>query len=448
VSYYDQDGIYSSPSRATYEVPLNTRAQQNIQNTQNIQNANPNEFGAYFLERANTYEDLLTEDTFTGADEYVGEGQDNWSNDQSIDNNQNISGQSAWGGNPNQLSIQIHNNPWFNQFYPGNPNTFWGNQGLYFSSFAGRGMGGRWGRFNNFGGGFNNWGWNENPWGWGFNNWGWNTNPWGWGFNNYGGGFNNWGWNGWAFNYPQLFYGPYNYSRVQGYARNNRFDRSPYRTSYAVNATRRGSSKQEQSRSAYALRKNTLSVSGLRTYLRTTENTRVVDAYINNNQSTVRNNRDISGLRNSIQTSGIVNNTANSGALNSHLRNSLNSSANAVINNSLVRAPRATRSSGTERNMQSPNNQLYRSLTPNMSSYRSNNSGSSNTNILRYVSPIRRTSEPYNNSNNSKKINSSNSRSNFRSSAPQRASSSPTRSSNSSSSVRSSSSIRSNSKKN
>ena len=438
VSYYDQDGIYSSPSWSTYEIPLNARAQQNIQNTQNTQNGNPNEFGTYFLERANTYEDLLTEDNFTAADEYVSGDQDNWSNDQPIDHNQNISSQSAWGGNPEQVTIKIHNNPWF-------------NQGLYFNSFAGRGMGGRWGRFNNFGGGFNNWGWNANPWGWGFNNWGWNADPWGWGFNNFGGGFNNWGWNGWAFNNPQLFYGSYNYSRVQHYARNNRFDRSPNRTSYAVNATRRGSSNQEQGRGTYALRKNTLSVSGLRSYLRTTEDSKVVDSYRNNNQSAGRNTTNLSGLRNSIQTSGIRSNAMNSGSLNSHLRNSINSSASAVRNNSLVRAPRATRSNETERNVQSPNNQLFRSLTPNMSSYRSGGSRSSNTNTLRSVSPIMRTSEPSSIRNNQRQINSSDSRSNYRSSGSERTSSSPTtptRSSGNSSSGRSSSSSRSNGRNN
>jgi len=403
VSYYDQDGIYNSPSWSTYEIPLNARAQQNIQNTQNTQNGNPNEFGTYFLERANTYEDLLTEDTFTAADEYVGGGQDNWSNDQPIDHNQNISSQSAWGGNPEQVTIQIHNNPWF-------------NQGLYFNSFAGRGMGGRWGRFHNF-----------------------------------GGGFNNWGWNGWAFNNPQLFYGSYNYSRVQHYARNNRFDRSPNRTSYAVNATRRGSSNQKQVRGTYALRKNTLSVSGLRSYLRTTEDSKVVDSYRNNNQSAGRNTTNLSGLRNSIQTSGIRSNAMNSGSLNSHLRNSINSSASAVRNNSLVRAPRATRSNETERNVQSPNNQLFRSLTPNMSSYRSGGSRSSNTNTLRSVSPIMRTSEPSSIRNNQRQINSSDSRSNYRSSGSEKTSSSPTsptRSSGNSSSGRSSSSIRSNGRNN
>ncbi|HAQ54105.1 MAG TPA: hypothetical protein DCR56_06695, partial [Flavobacteriaceae bacterium] len=92
-------------------------------------------------------------------------------------------------------------------------------------------------------------------WGWGFNNWnnmGWNS-------------WNRWGWNGWGFQNPVAFYGPYNYARVNGFGRSNQFNRSPYRTNVAVNATRRGKNNQTQrSNSSYALRKNTLSVSGLR----------------------------------------------------------------------------------------------------------------------------------------------------------------------------------------
>ena len=381
-SYYAQDGIYSNPNGVVRTVAATETAVPLV-------NENPNEFGSYFSDRANTYASLLEEDNFTSADQYnSGEYNENYDESQGYQpqNNQVSSGQNnaqaGWGSSPSAVTIQIHNNPWFDHFYPGDP--FFGNpgivpmgmQGLYFSSFANmsniRFRPWRNWRFNQWG--MNPWGFDQ--WGWGFNNWnnmGWNS-------------WNRWGWNGWGFQNPVAFYGPYNYARVNGFGRSNQFNRSPYRTNVAVNATRRGKNNQTQrSNSSYALRKNTLSVSGLRNYLRTIENTRVIDAYRTNNKSidgivTSNNNlRSNNGLRNNIGRTTSNTRTVSSNGntrmvsdnnLSNNLRDRTYNTSNAIRNNSIVRTPRATRSN-TVRSNQSPNNQLYRNLAPRTGNFNS-----------------------------------------------------------------------------
>lgn len=139
-SYYAQDGIYSNPNGVVRTVAATETAVPLV-------NENPNEFGSYFSDRANTYASLLEEDNFTSADQYnSGEYNENYDESQGYQpqNNQVSSGQNnaqaGWGSSPSAVTIQIHNNPWFDHFYPGDP--FFGNpgivpmgmQGLYFSS--------------------------------------------------------------------------------------------------------------------------------------------------------------------------------------------------------------------------------------------------------------------------------------------------------------------------
>ena len=476
-SFYAQDGIYSNSNGVVRTVAASETAVQ-------VVNDNPNEFGSYFSDRANTYASLLEENNFTSADQYS--SSDQYNDDQYVDqngqtyrpqNNQVSSGQNnaqaGWGSSPSVVTIQVHNNPWFDHFYPGDPfyNNFgivpMGMQGLYFSSFAQmssiRFRPWRNWRFNQWGWGNNAWGmnpWGFDQWGWGFNNWG--GNPWGWGFNYWNNmgwnSWNRWGWNSWGFQNPVAFYGPYNYARVNRFGRNNRFNRSPYRTNVAVNATRRGKSNQTQRRnSSYALRKNTLSVSGLRNYLRTSDNTRVVDAYRNNNRAVdgiiTSNNtlRSNNGLRNNIgQTTSNTRTVSSNGNtrmvssnnLSNNLRNRTYNTSNAIRNNSLVRTPRATRSTSVRSN-QSPNTQLYRNLAPRTSNLNNSAIRSSGSNSVRNVSPIRRSSNiqstPVNrssiqrSSNNTPAVRSSNS---VRSSGSVRSSSSSRSSSNNKSSGR------------
>lgn len=440
VSYYSNDGVYSTPRKTVYEVPVNsTLSQKNSSADQNTQN--PNEFGSYFSERANTYADLLTDEVITSADQYVGSGNYASAEGQESFNTQALA---AWGGNPSKITVEVYNNPWFDYFYPGNPEAMWGYQGLYFNSLSRASFGGRWGLSAGWGNnpwGFNRFGWAADPWGFGFNNMGFGFNNWGW--NNWGFGgnrWNNWGWGGWAFNNPSIYYGPYNYNRVQRYVRNNRFNpRSRYRTSYAINATRRGKSNAPRKRtSAYALRKNSLSVNGLRSYLRTSDNTRVVDAYRNNTAVNTRNRNSISGNLNNTASLRANGRTTNTTTASNGLRNSSSYTSSSVRNNSLARTPRATRSSSAVRSTQTLGNQMYRNLSPNRTNYRSSNSQA--TNNIRAVSPIRRTP----NASNTGVSNSSRStvrNSNYRS-TPSRSSSSVKSSapSRSSSSVRSSSS--------
>ena len=465
-SFYAQDGIYSNSNGAVRNVATTEKAVQ-------VVNDNPNEFGSYFSDRANTYASLLEEDNFTSADQYSSSDQyyDDQYSDQNgqtyrAQNNQVSSGQNnaqaGWGSSPSVVTIQVHNNPWFDQFYGRGP--FFGNMAI--GPMAMNGFGFRpwrnW-RFNRWGWGNNAWGmnpWGFDQWGWGFNHWG--GDPWGWGFNNWNNmgwnSWNRWGWNNWGFQNPVAFYGPYNYARVNRFGRYNRFNRSRYRTNVAVNATRRGKSNQTQRRnSSYALRKNTLSVSGLRNYLRTSDNTRVVDAYRNNNRSVdgiiTSNNtqRSNNGLRNNIgrttsntRTVSSNGNTrmVSSNNLSNNLRNRTYNTSNAIRNNSLVRTPRATRSNSVRSN-QSPSTQLYRNLAPRTSNFNSSATRSSGSNSVRNVSPIRRSSNiqstPVNrssirrSSNNTPAVRSSNS---VRSSSSARSSSSSRSSSTSKSSGR------------
>jgi hypothetical protein len=438
VSYYANDGVYASPRKTVYEIPVQSNPTQN-NNVSPAQTDNPNEFGSYFNERANTYTDLLSgEGLITSADQYVGSS--NGASAVSQDYNNNTS-QATWGGNPSKITVEVYNNPWFDYFYPGNPAAMWGYQGLYFNSLSRASFRGRWGWSAGWGmdpWGFQGFGWAADPWGFGFNSMGFGWNNWGW--NNWGWGgnpWNNWGWGGWAFNNPSIYYGPYNYNRVQRYARNNRLNpRSRYRTSYAVNATRRGKSNQTRRQSStYALRKNSLSVSGLRSYLRSTDNARVVDAYRNN--TATRNS--LTSVQNSRNTTGGNGRVSGSGTAMSSLRNSSSYTSNSVRNNSLVRTPRATRNNAAVRSSQTLGNQMYRNLTPSRSSYRSSNNGVVQSRSS--VSPIRRT--PSANSVVPPTRRSSVGSSNYRSSAPSRSSS--LRSSSSSSSRSSSSSGSSNS---
>ncbi|MDA9364782.1 hypothetical protein N9Q94_04725, partial [Flavobacteriaceae bacterium] len=111
-SYYAQDGIYSNPNGVGRTVAATETAVPLV-------NENPNEFGSYFSDRANTYASLLEEDNFTSADQYnSGEYNENYDESQGYQpqNNQVSSGQnnaqSGWGSSPSAVTIQIHNNPW------------------------------------------------------------------------------------------------------------------------------------------------------------------------------------------------------------------------------------------------------------------------------------------------------------------------------------------------
>lgn len=441
VSYYANDGVYSTPRKTVYEVPVNsTISQKNSSADQNTQN--PNEFGSYFSERANTYADLLTDEVITSADQYVGSG--DMTQTQGSDK-YTSQPQASWGSSPSQVSIQIHNNPWFDQFYAGNPNMFLGQMDFYYNSIPPMNRG--WMNFyvpswrrNNWGWGFYDW--NYDPWGWNFNGWG--NNNWGLGFNNWGWGanrWNNWGWGGRFFNNPSIFYGPYNYNRVQRYTRNNRFNsRSPYRTSYAINASRRGKTNVSRKRTtAYTLRKNSLNVNGLRNYLRNTNNGSLADTYRSGANQNIRNN-GIDGVnrqnsRNNLNTNSRVSRSATSYRSNS------------IRNNSQIRTPRATRSQAVMRSRQAVGTQIYRNLSPaGTRNYRAANTRSINGNSS--MSPIRRTPTNINNSarsynngvNNTNYRRSSNNNRNSVNKSSGAVRSSSVRSSNSRSSNRSSSS--------
>ena len=474
-SFYAQDGIYSNQNNTAKRVVSQNSPVQQV-------NENHNEFGSYFSERANTYATLLEEDNFTTADQYSSSEQ--YNSDQYAEqsgqtyrpqNTQNSSldqnGQAGWGSSPSAVTIQVHNNPWFDSFYGGGP---------FFNNIA---MGGpmlinspRFRSWRNWR--FNRWGFGYNPWGmspWGISPWGgnfWGGNQWGWGFNAWHPTpwyWNNNVWSTWGFQNPVTFYGPYNYARVNRFGRYNRFNRGNYRTNVALNASRRGKSNQtRRNSSSYALKKNTLNVNGLRNYLRTSNNTSVVDAYRTNARTPDRANslegsgannlrRNISrtsvnGISqgNARTRSSVSNGSTRTPAVNNlsnNLRRSSYNTANSVRNNSVVRTPRATRSNSV-RSTQSPNQQLYRNLAPRASNFRS--VGPSRNSIqTRQQSPIRRSVAP---KSSTIKRTSNNRSSSYRSSSPSRRSSSSVRSSSStrssSSSGRSSSSSRSNGKRN
>jgi hypothetical protein len=162
VSYYDNDGIYSSNTTKKEQVSKN-----------NNENTDPKSH-----EYAQKFRAMQDEYTyFTDVNTYQSSGQQ----DNAITNydpeysNQNYAG---WGNNASNLSINYYDNGWgWNNWYsPG-----WG--------------------FNNMGWGWNSWYGNNLGWGW--NNW---YGPnWGWGWNNwYGNGFygpawgGNWGWGGYV----------------------------------------------------------------------------------------------------------------------------------------------------------------------------------------------------------------------------------------------------------
>ena len=157
VSYYDNDGIYSSS--ATKKEPVSKSSNQNS-------TAKSEEYAQQFRAMQDEYT------YFTDVDSY----QSNVSQDTIVTvyntayTDQNYAG---WGNNASSVTINYYDNGGWNNWY----SPYWG--------------------YTNMGWGWNSW-YGPN-WGWGWNSW--NGPNWGWGWNNWNGyGYYGQGWGGYYYN--------------------------------------------------------------------------------------------------------------------------------------------------------------------------------------------------------------------------------------------------------
>ena len=173
-SYYDNDGIYGATNPKPKQYVANEKA---------------DEYQAYFssLNNQNQNQDEIFTDvnSYSSYNDSIAKKATQSTNPQYTQN-----GYAGWGNNGSEnVTVNVYGNNW-----GGGWNNFgWGG--------GWNGWGGGWNNFG-WGGGWNNWGWDGFGWGGGWN--GWYGNNWGWGggWNNFGwgGGWNGWG-GGWNGNY-------------------------------------------------------------------------------------------------------------------------------------------------------------------------------------------------------------------------------------------------------
>nr|WP_297917676.1 hypothetical protein [uncultured Allomuricauda sp.] len=139
-SYYDDDdGIYASKNETVRVEKKNAQAVRSENQESNI-------YGDYFGDKAEEFGEILDDEIFTDVDKYSSNGTiDSTAVGAQFDyfdpnNSNSYVGNTAWGDNPSNVTINVYDN--------------WG-----------------WGGFG--------WGWNDpwlwNGWGWGGFGWGWNT---------------------------------------------------------------------------------------------------------------------------------------------------------------------------------------------------------------------------------------------------------------------------------